>query len=198
MQDELSYIGVVPYETVESLTKKDLQQEMKGMLHGSRECQHMQHCFSQTRHKALQNSTYNTWKLPPVRACKTSTITQKRVGRTTSTCMQRSCRDHTDSKTGNPRRQGHCHSASDMRELLVILTKELEQQGKARAEEMQLLYSLVDIQKLCYAAADDRTTTTVYRLSNAVLPPLTPSSISFDSIRTYQLTPYRQTLFYVK
>ncbi|KAI8513933.1 hypothetical protein Bbelb_082570 [Branchiostoma belcheri] len=58
--------------------------------------------------------------------------------------------------------------ASDMRELLVILTKELEQQGKARTEVMQLLYSLVNIQKLCYAAADDRTTTTVYRLSNAV------------------------------
>ncbi|KAI8497679.1 hypothetical protein Bbelb_243310 [Branchiostoma belcheri] len=131
---------------------------------GSRECQH---CSSQTRHKALQNSTYNTWKLPPARACKTSTITQnvleelpahvcREVAETIRTVKQAILGDKDTVR------------ASDMRELLVILTKELEQQGKARTEVMQLLYSLVDIQKLCYAAADDRTTT-VYRLSNAVL-----------------------------
>ncbi|CAH1274237.1 Hypp5281 [Branchiostoma lanceolatum] len=163
LQEELTSRGAVPYESVDTMSKKDLQQEMKRTLRGTKRMptllqpnptqnitelnlQHLEAPGCECMHDCC-NHTKNILEELPARVSKEVAETIQRVKQTI---------------LGDK----DIIRASDMRYTLLILIKELEQQGKARPEVMQLLYTQAEIQRACYAAADDRTTTTIYRLSN--------------------------------
>ncbi|XP_078617060.1 uncharacterized protein LOC144885158 [Branchiostoma floridae x Branchiostoma japonicum] len=165
MQDELTYRGAVPYESVDKLSKKELQQEMKRTLQGVKRApallqpnptqnltelnlQHLEVPACESMHD-IYNHIKNILEELPAHV-------PREIAETIQTVKQTVLGDKDTVR------------ASDMRRLLLILTKQLEQQGKASKEVMELLYSLAEVQRLCYAAADDRTTTTIYRLSNTV------------------------------
>ncbi|XP_035663701.1 uncharacterized protein LOC118407344 [Branchiostoma floridae] len=164
LKDELTYRGEVPYDRADSMTKKDLQQGMKHVLRGIKRSptllqpdptqditeinlQKLEIPASESMHD-LYNHTKNIFEELPKRVPKVAE-TIETVRKTT---------------LGNK----DTVRASDMRHFLVLVTKELEQQGQAEENVMKLLHSLVEMQRLCYAAADKRDMTSIYRMQNTM------------------------------
>ncbi|CAH1250805.1 LGMN [Branchiostoma lanceolatum] len=163
MKDELTYRGAVPYEQVEKMTKKELEQETKTMLRGIKRMpallqpqptqslqelniQHLEAPAGESMHDIL-NHTKNVLEelvhhVPKEVADKINTVKETILG---------------DKDTVR---------ASDMRYCLLVLVQELRQQGIASPVVMELLSTLAEVQGLSYAPASERNMRNVYRMSN--------------------------------
>ncbi|XP_078693315.1 uncharacterized protein LOC144923015 [Branchiostoma floridae x Branchiostoma belcheri] len=165
MKDEVTYRGTVSYTEAETMSKKDVQQEMKRMLRGIKRMpallhpnptqstdelniSHLEAPASESMHD-LYNHTKNILDELPAHVT-------KEVAESIQTVKDTILGDRETVR------------ASDMRYMLLVLIKELEKQGKASDEVMQLLYTLAEMQRLCYLAADDRNMVNIYRMSNTV------------------------------
>ncbi|KAI8486584.1 AP-5 complex subunit zeta-1 [Branchiostoma belcheri] len=165
MKDELTSRGAVPYETVDTMTKHDLQQEMKKMLRGIKRMpallqpnptqdltelnlQHLEAPACESMHD-LYNHTKNILEELPAHVSREVVETIQTV-KTTILGNKDTVR------------------AVDMRWLLLVLIKELEKQGQAEEKVMTLLSTLAEMQRLCYAAAEDRNMTSIFRMQNTM------------------------------
>ncbi|XP_019626548.1 PREDICTED: uncharacterized protein LOC109471652 [Branchiostoma belcheri] len=165
MKDELTSRGAVPYETVDTMTKHDLQQEMKKMLRGIKRMpallqpnptqdltelnlQHLEAPACESMHD-LYNHTKNILEELPAHVSREVAETIQTV-KTTILGNKDTVR------------------AVDMRWLLLVLIKELEKQGQAEEKVMTLLSTLAEMQRLCYAAAEDRNMTSIFRMQNTM------------------------------
>eukprot|EP00058_Branchiostoma_floridae_P018560 XP_002604049.1 hypothetical protein BRAFLDRAFT_71661 [Branchiostoma floridae] len=163
MKDEVTSRGSVSYAEAENMSKKDVQQEMKGMLHGMKRAptlllpdltqttaqlniQQLEAPASESMHD-LFNHSKNILNELPAHVPKEVKETIQRVK---------------DIILGGK----EIVRASDMRYAIIMLNKELEKQQKASNEVKQLLYTLAEMQRLCYLAADNRNMVNIYRMSN--------------------------------
>ncbi|CAH1248552.1 Hypp8237 [Branchiostoma lanceolatum] len=83
-----------------------------------------------------------------------------------------------------------------MRCAVLVLLHELKEGGTARSQSIFLIETLAIMQQLCYADADDRSITTVFRMNNAMFLhhlmmkecfPGTPNTISVRRLMGHHL-----------
>ncbi|CAH1248597.1 Hypp8284 [Branchiostoma lanceolatum] len=86
--------------------------------------------------------------------------------------------------------------ASGLRYAVLVLLHELKEDGTARSKSIFLIETLAITQQLCYADADDRSITTVFRMNNAMFLyhlmmkacfPGTPNTISVRRLMGHHL-----------
>ncbi|CAH1259276.1 Hypp2220 [Branchiostoma lanceolatum] len=165
MKDELTYRGAVPYEAVDNMTKKDLQEETRTMLHGIKRMPTL------LQPNPTQDITELNLEHPEAPASEgmhdvynhTNDITEELQHHVPKAVAERieTVRKATLGNKDTVR-------ASDMRYFLLILIQELEQQGQAEENVMKLLHSLAEAQRIIYAAAEERNMTTIFRLQNTM------------------------------
>ncbi|CAH1248619.1 Hypp8311 [Branchiostoma lanceolatum] len=163
MADELTYRGTVTYTDAEGMTKKDLNVQMKHTLHGVKRIptllyqspnasveelniQHLEEPGSEAMHD-LCNHAKNLLEEIPSRVSTHVAGIVKRVNN-----LVLNSKDTV--------------RAADMRYAVLVLLQELKQDRETSGELVKLINTLADMQRICYAAAEDRSMINVFRLTN--------------------------------
>ncbi|XP_019632908.1 PREDICTED: uncharacterized protein LOC109476416 isoform X2 [Branchiostoma belcheri] len=165
LQEELTYRGTVDYSSAETMTKKALSDAFKETFHGVKRVptllyqkpnqsveelnlQYLEETASEPMHD-LSNHTKNLLSELPSRV-------PKEVSETIDTV------------------KGHLLNkdvvrASDLRLALLVLYQQLKEISEVSDQTLKLIETLANMQQLCYADAEERSITSVFRMTNQIV-----------------------------
>ncbi|XP_019624951.1 PREDICTED: uncharacterized protein LOC109470439 [Branchiostoma belcheri] len=163
MIDELTYRGTITYHDAEDMNKTNLNVHLKHTLHGVKRIptllygcpnasvedlnlSHLEEPGSEAMHD-LCNHAKNLFEEIPHRVPTHVAGIVKRVNNLVLNSQD-------------------TVRAADMRYAVLVLLQELKQCRETSGELVKLINTLADMQKLCYAAAEDRSIISVFRLNN--------------------------------
>ncbi|CAH1259109.1 Hypp2154 [Branchiostoma lanceolatum] len=163
MKDELTYRGTVDYAVVETMTKKTLSDNLKETFHGVKRVPTLLYAnpnqsveelnlqyLEDTGSEAMHDSCNHTKNLMAELASRVPPAVADIINRVKENLL-----DNKD-----------IVRAADVRFAILVLLHELKQNSEVSNQTIQLIESHVNVQQLCYANAEDRSTTSVYRMTN--------------------------------